>query len=294
MSTIPLLIGVLLIWGLNWPLMKIAMADISPLWFGTFRMAIASVLLFIFLIVRGQLRVPTKQDRKHIGILGLLQMGAYILLVNLGLHYNSVGHSAILVYSTPIWIIPVVVLFFKEPFPFIRKIGFFLSVLGILALFNPLSFDWANQSAILGSGLLLLAALVWTVGALFTKYTKWPSSVIELLPWQLAIGTLFLMTASLIFEPQPVIAWSGSLAALLFYEGSIATAFVFWAIIEINKRLSAITSSLSMLAVPLIGMVSSAWYLGEAITAGSLVAYLLLTAGIICGIMSDRTLERTV
>ena len=288
MRMIALLLGVVLIWGMNWPLMKIAMSDISPLWFGTFRMAIGAVGLLIFLIMRGQFRWPTMKDKNHIVILGLLQMGAYISLVNVGLHYNSVGHSAILVYSTPIWIIPVAVLFFKEKFPYLKKLGFIFSILGILVLFNPLSFDWSNQSALIGSGLLLLAAVVWTIGVLFTKYSHWPSSVLELLPWQLLVGAFFIFIASLIFEPAPVIEWSASLVTLLVYEGIIVTAFSFWAIIELNKQLSAITSSLAMLAVPLIGMVSSAIYLGEEITAGLLSAYLLLTAGIVCGIVADQ------
>ncbi len=288
MRTIALLLVVVLIWGMNWILMKIAMIEITPIWFGTIRMAIGALCLSLFLMMQGRLRWPSLQDRYPILVIGCLQMGAYVLLVNLGLHYNSVGRSVILVFSTPIWMIPVAVLFFKEKFPNLKKMSFFFCVVGILFLFNPVSFDWNNQSALLGSGLLLLAAVIWTASTLFTRYSKWQSSVLELLPWQLWTGTLFLLVSALIFEQEPVFTWSGSLLALLLYEGIIATAFVFWAIIELNRRLPAITSSLAMLAIPLIGIASSAYYLHEEITAEMLTTYLLLTAGIICALVSDR------
>lgn len=289
MHTSILLLSVVVIWGVNWTLMKITMLQITPLWFGTVRMAIATICFFIFLILKGQFIFPSLRDKYHILIIGCLQMGAYILLINLGLHYNSVGHSVILVYSTPLWITPVAVFFFKEQFSPLKKIGFLFSILGIMVLFNPFSFDWTNQSVLLGCGFLLLAAVIWAFVALFIRFSHWQSSVIDLLPWQLFTGTLFLLISALIFEPEPDIQWTPSLIILSLYIGSISTAFAFWGVIEINKRLPVITSSIALLAVPLIGILTSSIYLKEPVTPTLILAYFFMTSGIVCGLLADRT-----
>jgi drug/metabolite transporter (DMT)-like permease len=180
---------------------------------------------------------------------------------------------------------------FREEFPSLKKLAFFFSILGILILFNPLTFDWNNQSALIGSGFLLLASIASTVGTLFIRYSQWPSSPLELLPWQILVSTLFFLIASVIFEPERKIEWNGPFISLLFYEGIVATAFIYWAIIKVTRSLPAITFSLSMLAIPLIGMGSSAWYLEEPITLGLACAYLLLTAGILFTLVADRRIN---
>lgn len=282
------LLAIVIVWGVNWPLMKIVMLEIPPLWFGTFRMAIATIVLSIFLILKGQFIFPSSKDKYHILVIGCLQIGIYTMLVNLGLYYNSVGHSVILVYSTPIWITPIAVKFFNEEFSVLKRIGFFLSVLGIAVLFQPLSFDWTNQSRLLGSGFLLLAAISWTIATLFTRYCQWQVTVIQLLPWQFLVATFVLLISALAIENQPCVTWTPSLITLIFYVGCIATAFAFWGMIEINRQLFVTTSSLAMLAVPLIGMLTSSFFLREPLTISLISVYILITFGIACGLFADR------
>ncbi len=56
---------------------------------------------------------------------------------------------------------PAAWLLLREPVPRERLAGIVLGLAGIAVMFNPSAFDWSNGNALIGSGLLLLAALCW-------------------------------------------------------------------------------------------------------------------------------------
>ena len=61
-KTAVVLLGVvILIWGSNWPIMKIAMAEqlIGPFTFAFVRVAMSAVLMFLVAGIAGQLRFPS-------------------------------------------------------------------------------------------------------------------------------------------------------------------------------------------------------------------------------------------
>jgi drug/metabolite transporter (DMT)-like permease len=84
----------------------------------------------------------------------------------------------------------------------------------------------------------------------------------------------------------PRIEWSARLLALLVYGGTAGIALPYWAMQIVNKNLPAITTSLALLVVPVVGVACSALALGEPITVGLIVAMLLILCGIVVG-MSD-------
>lgn len=166
--------------------------------------------------------------------------------------------------------------------------GIIIGIMGVLWLFNPLSFDWQNHVALVGNGLLLLAAFVWAMVILHVRFGKHYHSPLELGPWQMLIGTIFVLIMACIFEPNPSIHWSWPLVAQISYLGPIATAFAYWGVIELNRQLPAITTSLMLLAVPVIGLLSSAAILGEKISLDTLIAMMLILTGITCMAWSKR------
>ncbi|WP_158617518.1 DMT family transporter [Legionella sp. km772] len=127
-----LLAFVLLVWGLNWPLMKLEMEYISPQWFGFIRMLIGSTFLFLLAGLQKKLILPKREDIPHLLSVGILQVGLFTVLVNYGLFYSGVGHAVILVYSTPLWVAPIAVIFFKERLNLIKTIGLIIGILGVI------------------------------------------------------------------------------------------------------------------------------------------------------------------
>lgn len=274
--------AVLAAWGFSWPMMKLALYHVPPLWLGVLRLGLGCVVLFAALIITGRKFLPTRQDIPFLLSVGLAQMGGFTMLIILGLTHVAAGRSAILVYTTPLWVTPVAVWLFKESLHKLTLLGLVLGIFGVLWLFNPLSFNWNNHLALLGNGLLLLAAFIWSMVILHVRFGKHGRSFIELAPWQMLLGTILVAIFACIYEPWPSINWSWSLVGELSYLGPIATAFAYWGILELNRKFPAITISLLLLAVPVIGLFSSVLILGELITLNIFIAMMLITAGLAC------------
>jgi len=275
-----LLLGVILAWGFSWPMMKLSLIDIPPLWMAVLRMSIATVIMFAYLILTKKFAWPSMKDLPQLLSVGVLQMGIFSALINLGLMHVDAGRSAILAFTSPLWVVPITLLFFKESLSKLSILGLLFGFLGVMFLFNPFSFDWSNTLAIKGNGLLLLAALVWALVIIHIRYSKWHLSPLQLAPWQMLIAFVLLTILGFYFEPHPQIHWSLHLLGLMLYIGPIATAFGFWGVTEISKRLPAVTTSLGLLGVPVVGLLSSALILGNALTLGIVIALLFILVGL--------------
>lgn len=274
-----LLMALIMVWGLSWPIAKMGLAYIPALWFAAARLSIATVSMFIVVIALGKFIWPSKQDLKIIFTIGLLQVGLFMMLLTLGLSHIDAGISAILVYTTPLWVVPISILFFKEKPSFIKWLSFILGGIGILILFNPWVTNWSNHNIMIGNCVLILSALCWALAILCARHMYWPHSPLELIPWQLLVGAVPLVILAAIKVPAPHIVWNHTLFTSLAYNGIFATAFAYWGSIVISKELPPITTSLSFLSIPIVGLIFSNLLLHEAITTPVIVAM----AFILCG-----------
>jgi len=60
----------------------------------------------------------------------------------------------------------------------------------------------------------------------------------------------------------------------------IATAFAYWAVVEVGRHIRASTMSMALLATPSLGILISALTLGEAVEASLVAGVVLIGAGI--------------
>ncbi|MBV1906347.1 MAG: DMT family transporter [Pseudomonadales bacterium] len=280
---------VILIWGCNWPIMKIAMGEqlIAPFTFALVRVVLAALVMFIAAALAGQLRLPSRHDWPVVLSIGLVQMGTFMGLVNYALQYVPAGRSAILTYTTPIWIVPMAIIILGEKVSFLKWIGFILGLIGILIMFNPAAFDWSNPDTLKGNGILLFTAFLWSVLMIHIKGHQWQGTPLSLAPWQFVIAMLILLPAVFYLETDKQIILSGKTALIMLYNGPLATAFCFWAMITVTRTLPAINTSLGMLGVPVIGVIGAALVLGESISPNNLVGLLVITVGLTVLILAD-------
>ncbi|MBI3443913.1 MAG: DMT family transporter [Magnetospirillum sp.] len=275
-----LLALLVVIWGGNWPIMKIGLAHIQPLWFCAFRLGLGVVSMGLILAPLGRLRLPPRGDWPVLVTLGLFNMALFMVLSNLALLVVPAGRSAILAYTTPLWVAPGAALFLGERLTPGRVAGLVLGLSGILVLFNPLGFDWNDGPALMGNGMLLLAALVWAGAILHVRGHRWCSTPLDLAPWQMLIGTVPVALAAAALEGAPAPDGSFELIWTLIYNGTLATAFAFWAAVTVNRLLPALTVSLSFLCVPAGGLVFSALLLDESLSLTNLAGLTLIAAGV--------------
>lgn len=283
-----LLVIVILLWGINWPVMKFALNFMGPLTFAAMRVVIAAIVTFGYMLAMKRLIWPQRSHLPLILSVGVFQFGLQFLLMNFGLQYTEPGRSAILSYSTPLWVIPMALLFLRETLRGWKLIGAITGFLGVLLLFHPTSFDWNDKSVIIGHVSLILSAISWAIAILLVKKLRWEHRPLDLAPWFFLTACFILVPAAFIMERSRDIMWTPQLAAILLYNGVVATAFCFIAVVSINKALSAVSTSMGMLGVPVVGLLSSAIAAQETLDAVKVLSILLVITGIALITVAER------
>lgn len=282
MRHIGLFIFIILTWGLAWPMNKIGLSYMSPLWFCTVRLVAGTATMFLLVAALGKLTLPQLKDIPLILIIGTLEFSAYLFLANLGLSYLPAGRASILAYTTPLWVMPLSILLFGEQPSKLKWFGFGLSLIGLVLLLNPWDLQWTNGKVLFGAAMLLLGSLSWAVAMLCARYMKWNKSPLEMMPWLLLVATIPIALFAVITEPSVQIAWDSSLLLSLVYTGFFVTGLSYWSGVVINRELPSIVVSLGFLAVPVFSMMVSAIFMHESIHLATATAMMLILTGLAC------------
>jgi drug/metabolite transporter (DMT)-like permease len=262
-SALRLLLVAIFLFGGAWPITKAALDDATPLWFGTSRAGFAALIAAVILLALGRLRLPRREDRNAVLFLGIFQLGGFFVLTHLAVALVPAGRTAVLSNVVAYWLIPLSVLILGERVSGMRWFAAGLSLAGSFVLIGPWSVDWNDGTSLTGYLMLMAAGLSWTIAIIASR--KWPprSSMLELLPWCFALGTLVLLPLALVFEPDGGIGRASWPHAL--FIGFIAAPIGTWCVIEASRRLPGAVASVWFLLVPVIGLLVSALWLGEEI-----------------------------
>ncbi|MCW9002258.1 MAG: DMT family transporter [Rhodospirillales bacterium] len=275
-----LLALVIVLWGGSWPIMKIGLAFIPPLWFAAFRILTGAACLFIILAPGGRIALPRRGDLPILFSVGILQVAGFMALVNAGLQHVDAGRSAILAYTTPLWVIPMAYAFLGERLTAQKGAGVIVGLLGVGVLFNPLTFDWTPGPVLMGNAMLMAAAILWAITIIHVRGHYWLASPLRLMPWQMALGGLLLVPLALAFEGIPAFEVNTSVLAVIAYTGPISSAFCFWAYITVARALPATNTAMGSLGVPVVGFIASTLFLGETLDSAKIVGLGLISGGV--------------
>lgn len=267
------------LFGGTWPVTKAAVdAGATPLWFGLSRAGLAALMAAMLLAALGRLRLPSRQDWRVVAAIGLLQIGGFFALAHLALLVVPAGRTSVLANVVTYWLIPLSMLFLGERVSARRWVAAALGLAGVGALAGPWAVDWGSARELLGHGMLMLAALLWSVAIVVTR--RWPPHrpMLELLPWCFGVGTLVLGPLALLAEPRggiPAAAWPHMLAV-----GGVAAPVGTWCVIEVGRRLPGAVSSVGFLLVPAVGVILAALWLGEPVGWDVLAGGALIVASV--------------
>jgi drug/metabolite transporter (DMT)-like permease len=256
-----LLILITLCWGINWPIMKIGVTEFPPITFRTLSMIGGLPAIWLVARLRGiSLNIPPGQ-LSIIARLAVPNMMIWHLCIILGVSMLSSGRAAILGYTMPVWAVLSGLLFFRERVTRMAWLGVACALAGALLL---LSSEFATLSGHpLGSILVLIAAAGWGYGTVALKKSQIDMPTIALTFWMLAITTLALGAAAVLFE-RSAWRWPNAIewGAIVFNAGIVfGFAHVVW--FQMARTLPPIASSLSVMMIPVVGVFSGAWILGE-------------------------------
>jgi drug/metabolite transporter (DMT)-like permease len=276
--------------GINWPVMKIGLGYITPLWFALARIALGGACLFALLAFLGRLRLPVRQELPVIVSIGVFQVGAMLALIHLALQILEAGRSAMLAYTTPLWAAPMAAIFLRESLGPRKLLGLACGLGGIAVLFNPASFDIGDPQVVLGNLFLIMASMISAGVIVHLRARGQSMAALELAPWQMLLGGLVLIPVTLLIEGPPQIQWSATLIAVLAYNGTITSAFCLWAYVVVMRDLPATTTAVGSLGTPMVGVLASAVFLAEPMPVSKMLGLALIATGVI--IVTMRSFQR--
>jgi len=277
------LLVVVLAWGLTWPINKVVLATVTPLWAVTLRSIIATAALFALAAWRGRLARPPAGDWPVLVSITVLHMVGFNLLASWGLGLVPTGRTVVLAYTTPLWVTPGAALLLREPLTRRRAAGVLVGLAGLVTLFNPLAFDWSDRLVVLGNAAILAGAFLWAASILHIRAHRWRSSPFALIPWETLLATVLLTPIALCTEPPRVAEWTPRFVALLGFLGIVGTAVAYWAAATASRLLPAVTTSLGLLATPMVSVVTATLWLGEPLTWSLAGAVVLVIGGVALG-----------
>src|SRR5262245_7757944 len=91
-----LLALLVLIWGASWPIIKIGVTAIPPLWFACLRYVVGTLCVLVVVTLRRELTLPSRSDWKLIIVSGVLQMATYSAFTSLALRRLPAGRASVL------------------------------------------------------------------------------------------------------------------------------------------------------------------------------------------------------
>jgi len=274
----PLLAVLVVIWAVSWPVSKVGVGVVPPIWFACLRYAVATVVLVAIGIVRETLRVPSRADRRLVLVSGVLQMAAYAALTALALTKLPAGRASVLAFSTPLWVVPLAVWRGQERLSWRAALGVVVGLSGIIAIALP-SLLRGGASLVPAYAMLVAAAAAWAVSIVVVREHRFEASPEALAPWQTLVAGVILLFVAVVTEGAPPLMTTRALLSLA-YVGPVATAFAYWAIVDVGRRLPATTLSVALLATPSLGLLISALTLGEPVNGSLIVGMVLVGAGI--------------
>jgi drug/metabolite transporter (DMT)-like permease len=250
-----------LIWGINWPIMKIGVTGFPPLTFRMLCMWLGTPVLGLALLA---MKVPFRIERRHwreLLVLAVFNMLIWHALIILAVQSLSSGRSAILGYTMPIFSAVLGALVFGDQLAKRAWGGVAAAALGVVLL---LWHEVANLSGKpVGVLLALAAASAWALGTQLLRRTTMPVPTLAISFWMMFITGGVITLLALVFEREQWVTPSRSTWLAIGFNSLLVFGFAQAAWFYLARSLPPVASTLSVMLIPVLGVFSGALWLGE-------------------------------
>ena len=265
-------------WGLNWPAVKIMLSVLPPFAARGLGLGAGVLLLFGLALLRRLPLWPQRAAWPAVAIGGVLTVAVFNICTAFAQLTTSTSRAAVLTFTMPLMSAALAWWLLGERPDRRGALALALGGAGVVVLAVPvlqgLATPLAGASAAAGApgpsgpsawGLLLplSAALAWALGTVATKRWPPPGERIVLTAWQLGIGAAVAAVASLLFGERLPAVWPTPVLLALAWHVFIATAVAYVLWYRLLASSSATVSSLTTLAVPVVGVIGAMALVGD-------------------------------
>lgn len=275
------LLLMVLIWGINFPVAKAALTELSPLAFNALRFPLAALVVLAALRRRGGFLWPARGDRLRVFGLGVLGNVFYQQFFIFGLALTRAGTASLLLAATPIMTALLSAGLGHERVGTRTWVGVIATFAGIalVVMFGGAADE--GGASLLGDLLMIGASISWAVYTVGSRSLIERYGSVQFTAWTLwtgAIGLCLLGLPSVLRADLSAVsagAWFG-----VVYAGalSIGIAYLIWyyGVRQIGNTRTAAYSNL----VPVVALIAAWLQLGEVPNAGQLAGAGVILTGL--------------
>lgn len=281
-----LLILLTLVWGINWPILKIGVTGFPPLTFRALSIVLGVPVLAAALLL---LKVPfhiARRDWPAMLWLGMHNMFVWHPLIILAVSTLSSGRAAILGYTMPIFSALWGAVAFQNRLSARAWGGVAAASVGVgLLLWHELT-QLAGRPA--GVALALIAAASWAWGTQLLRHTALRTHTLTLSFWMTTLTAVLMTLLALVFEADRWHPPSAANWVAIVYNAVLVFGFAHAAWFTLARGLPPVASTLSVMFIPVLGVFSGAWWLGETVHWQDAAAVGLMVAAIASVLLPTR------
>jgi drug/metabolite transporter (DMT)-like permease len=263
-----LLLGVTVVWAINFPVAKYALGGMHPLVFNATRYILAAAVLWIVVGLRPTFRAMTGVDWKKLVTVGLVATVLYQSIFILGLNLTTAANSSILLATSPLWTVALDVRIHRQHVTVQTWGGMVVSFVGIaLVILGSSERLTFGSTELAGDLLTLLAAALWALNTILQKPLLVSYSAQQLASVMVSVGAVGLTIIAIPFlDVGALVRLDWTFALAIFFSGalSIGASFVIWSYAV--KRIGAGRTANFSNLVPVFAVTLSYLLLGEQLT----------------------------
>jgi drug/metabolite transporter (DMT)-like permease len=267
-------------WGFNWPVTKYLLSELPPLTLRGVTGVIGALLLAAFALIRRENLGVTPGQWPRLVMAAFLNVTGWMVLMGLALLWLPASEAALIAYTMPVWASIIAWPVLGEQPTLLRTIGLVMAFAGLASIMGGNGIA-ASETKLPGIIMALTGAFGFALGTVFSK--KYPVHLppITAAAWQIGTGSLPVAIAGLALETTHLEQVTTLGWGLLFFStvGQFCIAYVSW--FAALSRLPASVAAVGTMAVPVIGVVTSAIALHEPLGAGQIAALVLTLAAVV-------------
>jgi drug/metabolite transporter (DMT)-like permease len=267
-------------WGFNWPVTKYLLSELPPLTFRGATGVVGACLLAALALARGQsLNVPRKLWPRLM-LAALLNVTGWMVLMGLALLWLPASEAALIAYTMPVWASMLAWPVLGERPTLLRTLALVMAFAGLAAIMGG---NGATATTVQLPGIImaLTGAVGFALGTVLAKRLPLTLPPIPAAAWQIGLGCFPVAIIGLLVETTHLDQVTALGWWLLVYSTVIqfCIAYVSW--FAALARLPASVAAIGTMAVPVIGVVASAFALHEPLGLTQIAALLFTLAGVV-------------
>lgn len=266
-------------WGFNWPVTKYLIGELPPLTLRGLSGVVGAFLLAGLALMRGQsLHVPRKMWGRLV-LAAVLNVSGWMVLMGLALLWLPASEAALIAYTMPVWAALIAWPVLGERPTLLRTLALVMAFAGLASIMGGNGIA-ASEAKLPGIIMALVGSVGFAVGTVLSKRNPLHLPPIPAAAWQVGLGCLPVAIVGLAIETAHWSAVTPLGWSLLVYSvvGQFCIAYVCW--FAALARLPASVAAIGTMAVPVIGVVTSAIALHEPLGAGQIAALVFTLAGV--------------